>query len=644
MVQSPFRYRKPKNRNNRPPLPFSNGPNQNKTTTWIGGDSFIGEASSSLAETFQSFLNLNPAAAAVDSGDDSSNDVEAARGDDEVESTSSIPTEDENDVRRGPWSLSTSDQADNNRRIRSNMKYTSPKRDEEGEDEFYSPCHSNVPPIPPPRSFSIGGKMLFGETSLTSGSHHCRGSITSLEAPIRASTMSSIDCDTVNDLGGIESQEVMDLEAANSTSCDDEDENDATNNHTGSNRHKQPTQTNRKTATATCDIHIGSKRNSAMARHATPLREVRGDTVMGGNYRHNPAVVKRRRLSKRARTRLTMREVNSHIQPGRHYNSLESTGRFEKRKTITLPKTIDFFRGVETKLIAINVLISLLLTAFVLACPTSWQRGLADSSLAVSILGAFLSFALVFRTQACYARWWEARTQWGRMTSACINLSGQARAWFENEDLVDKFLTQCIVFPYACKAVLRGNPLDDSLEEGPRFLHSGMLMDADLGTIVRHGRPPFVCLEIMRRTMCEAFRENNNDRRCHQQLPSAMLNGAFLAMEQVLWELNQNFGSCLKINSTRMPASYTIFMRSFVIFFFMLASLSWAPTIKWLTPIITGFMVFLINTVIVIGDQMMRPFELQWAGLPLQKFCVTIEHEIMNVSRRHADINCLFSA
>ena len=238
----------------------------------------------------------------------------------------------------------------------------------------------------------------------------------------------------------------------------------------------------------------------------------------------------------------------------------------------------------------------------------------------------------------------EARTQWGRMTSACINLSGQARAWFENEDLVDKFLTQCIVFPYACKAVLRGNPLDDLLEEGPRFLHSGMLADADLGTIVRHGRPPFVCLEIMRRTMCEAFRENDNDSCCHQQLPSAMLNGAFLAMEQVLWELNLNFGSCLKINSTRMPASYTIFMRSFVIFFFMLASLSWAPTIKWLTPVITGFMVFLINTVIVIGDQMMRPFELQWAGLPLQKFCVTIEHEIMNVSRRHADINCLFSA
>ena len=84
--------------------------------------------------------------------------------------------------------------------------------------------------------------------------------------------------------------------------------------------------------------------------------------------------------------------------------------------------------------------------------------------------------------------------------------------------------------------------------------------------------------------------------------------------------------------------------RAFVFFFFVLASLSWVQSMRWLTPVVTGFMVFLINTVIVIGDQMMRPFDLQWAGLPLQKFCVAIEHKIMNVSRRHANINTLLLA
>ena len=92
----------------------------------------------------------------------------------------------------------------------------------------------------------------------------------------------------------------------------------------------------------------------------------------------------------------------------------------------------------------------------------------------------------------------------------------------------------------------------------------------------------------------------------------------------------------------RQPASYTVFVRSFVLFYFVLASLVWAPQIQWLTPVIVGFCLFLINTVLIIGDQMLKPFELQWGALPLQKFCTIMEHEIMNVPRRHADINCLF--
>ena len=267
---------------------------------------------------------------------------------------------------------------------------------------------------------------------------------------------------------------------------------------------------------------------------------------------HSSEGAKRRRLSKRARTRLTMREVNSHIQPGRHYSSLESMCHFEKRKEITIPKIIDFFLRIEGKLIAVNVAISAIMTLIVVhAFPAKWQDSLKATSLAVSILGAFLSFALVFRTQTCYNRWWEARTQWGRMTSTCVNIAGQARNYFADEDLVDKFLTHCIVFPYACKALLRGNQLNDTGEEGPRFLHSGMLTDGDLGVIVRHGRPPFVCIEILRRTIYEAFCQNE------RHIPPEIMNGILMSMEQGLFELNLNFGACLKINSTRMPASYT---------------------------------------------------------------------------------------
>jgi hypothetical protein len=233
------------------------------------------------------------------------------------------------------------------------------------------------------------------------------------------------------------------------------------------------------------------------------------------------------------------------------------------------------------------------------------------------------------------------------MTSVCVNLAGQAQDWFADVELIDRFLTHTIIFPYACKAALRGNALNGSSEEGPRFLQTGLLTDADLGVIIRHGRAPFTCLEIMRRALHEALllqSSHSSDNTFNRRLlPSETLVGAYLAMEESFAELYLNFGACSKINSTRMPASYTVFMRTFIIFFFVLASLSWAPTIKWLTPILVGFMVFLINTVIVIGDQMMRPFMLSWSALPLKKFCVIIEQEVISVSRRKGDIDRLFS-
>lgn len=521
------------------------------------------------------------------------------------------------------------------------MKSLSPKKDRDG-DVFFSPYQGNDNDSPPDRQRSV--VIASEETIINDG-------VTASRRPLLRFSAGSSSLEVNSSDGGNNISSVV-IPASNArptvSSLDTESTKDleAAMPLSPKRTIKAIRRSNRQVATAL--NRTDSTREKRKSDHSPDVEAATSSWPRGRNTAtaesqtrsiHSADGAKRRRLSKRARTRLTMREVNSHIQPGRHYSSLESMAHFEKRKSITLPKIIDFFLRIEGKLIAVNVVISAVMTLIVVhTFPAKWQDSLKATSLAVSILGAFLSFALVFRTQTCYNRWWEARTQWGRMTSACVNIAGQARTWFNDEDMVDKFLTHCIVFPYSCKALLRGNQLNDAKEEGPRFLHSGMLTDADLGVIIRHGRPPFTCLEIMRRTMLEAFRQDEDD----SDIPPQMLNAIILSMEQSLWELNLNFGACLKINGTRMPASYTVFMRSFVIFFFVMANLTWAPTLKWLTPIITGFMVFVINTVIVIGDQMMHPFDLQWAGLALQKFCVIIEHEVMNVSRRHADIECLF--
>lgn len=267
--------------------------------------------------------------------------------------------------------------------------------------------NKNIHQIPPsnierPRSVSIGGSTIIGEQPSFASpimndaeimSRHNnniirrrKSSITSFEVLPRALTLSSIDSDTVEHIGDADADShggtSADLEAVRSPSAPRHHKGDARN-------HELPDR----------NIPSGTKRKSDIARHATPPRDARRAITVDGSILlshqhynhglHSADGVKRRRLSKRARTRLTMREVNSHIQPGRHYNSLEEgpSCRFEQKvKTITLPKTIDFFRRVEIKLIAVNVSISVVMTVFVLfACPEPWQRGLRDSNLAVSV-------------------------------------------------------------------------------------------------------------------------------------------------------------------------------------------------------------------------------------------------------------------
>ena len=97
------------------------------------------------------------------------------------------------------------------------------------------------------------------------------------------------------------------------------------------------------------------------------------------------------------------------------------------------------------------------------------------------------------------------------MTAVYIQLSGQAHNWFGEEDRMDRFLTHCILFPYACKAVLRNKEFTDVLEEGGTVLRSGLLTEAKLGMTVQHAGP-HACTDIMCRMFHEALGKRNTSR------------------------------------------------------------------------------------------------------------------------------------
>mmetsp|Transcript_28534 Transcript_28534/g.43595 ORF Transcript_28534/g.43595 Transcript_28534/m.43595 type:complete len:94 (+) Transcript_28534:421-702(+) len=91
---------------------------------------------------------------------------------------------------------------------------------------------------------------------------------------------------------------------------------------------------------------------------------------------------------------------------------------------------------------------------------------MSESKAAIGFAGAFLSFALVFRTNVCYSRWWEGRCLWGAIITHSFDASQQASCWILDRDLETRFQRATILFAWSSKAHLRDNKLRDDAEEG----------------------------------------------------------------------------------------------------------------------------------------------------------------------------------
>lgn len=121
----------------------------------------------------------------------------------------------------------------------------------------------------------------------------------------------------------------------------------------------------------------------------------------------------------------------------------------------------DWLRNVRTipsslvlKRIASPLLSNAMITGAI--CLASRLRGLPPLlPLPHTLLGSALGLLLVFRTNAAYDRFWEARKQWGVVTSECRNLASLACTFMTPEQALP-LLSLTASFPVVLKNYLRG--------------------------------------------------------------------------------------------------------------------------------------------------------------------------------------------
>lgn len=227
----------------------------------------------------------------------------------------------------------------------------------------------------------------------------------------------------------------------------------------------------------------------------------------------------------------------------------------------------------------------------------------------------FLSFIITFRTQACYARWWEGRCLWGALLFACIHLSQQCCGWISDGALKRRVVHMIITFVWASKAQLRDHSIEEA--DGLQLVERGLLEAAELRTIsAQVGWQPYYCLDVIRAVVREAWdSEGGAVFRRESERASALL-----AIEQTLVEMAKALGGSIRVKATQLPRAYDALTYPFLLVYVWSVAYSYhhdGEVYVWLQMMV---IVLVVRAVIAIGDSLAVPFGVDPMALPLARY------------------------
>jgi putative membrane protein len=231
--------------------------------------------------------------------------------------------------------------------------------------------------------------------------------------------------------------------------------------------------------------------------------------------------------------------------------------------------------------------------------------------------GAVMGLILVFRVNAGYDRWWEARKLWGSVVNCSRNLAIVMLNYVDVSSKVeiDKAIGLIAAMPYLMKNNLRKNTsmdevkhllCDDTYAQLHQWQHAPNLISAKLAAI----------LSLL--------------------LESGKLSQfAFLKAEELRETILDCQGACERILKTPMPFVMAIKSRRFILLFLIILPLALVSYSIYITPIIVALVAYALFSLDQIGIELQNPFSIDnLSHLPLNDICNTIEHNVMEIQKK----------
>lgn len=228
----------------------------------------------------------------------------------------------------------------------------------------------------------------------------------------------------------------------------------------------------------------------------------------------------------------------------------------------------------------------------------------------VSMIGAALGFLLVFRINASNERYWEGRKLWGAMINTCRNLVRSVHIHLVDDRRKQEEITVwVIVFAYATIEVLRGRK-----GIGPM---ARRLPSQEVEWVLSTDHVPYAVATRITGLLRQAKDEGQ------------ITDIVYLTMDNLVKDLIDILGGCERIHFTPLPFSYMVHLRRALIVYSIALPFG-ITSPHWYTSVAECLLVnFIFFGVEEIGVEIEDPFGEDPNDLPLERFCETIERNLM---------------
>ena len=214
------------------------------------------------------------------------------------------------------------------------------------------------------------------------------------------------------------------------------------------------------------------------------------------------------------------------------------------------------------------------------------------SSMAHTLLGSALGLLLVFRTNAAYDRFWEARKSWSVVTCECRHLATLACTFMTPEQALP-MLSLIAAFPVCLKNYLRGGS-EAAQKRDVRRLRS-LLLPEEAACLFSVDNQPLYVLARLRTLGQASMAAGVTEREREVMLGSAA-------------KLGDCVSACERIFNTPIPLAYSRHTSRFLVLYVSTLPLALVHIFGWATVPVMAVICWALFGILEIGNLIEEPF------------------------------------